>query len=226
MKKYRKRHWGLAACLAALAGYVDAIGFLKLGGLFVSFMSGNSTRLAVGLAGNPLEAATAAGLIACFVGGVVAGSLLAAATGTARKAAVLALVAVLLGCATYLATAHDERWTTLVMAVAMGVANCVFQRDGEVSIGVTYMTGALVKLGQHLAASLLGRDRFGWAPYLLLWCGLVAGAYAGASVYQRLGAAALAIGAAMAAVLVVVAWRMGPAEPLAAQPAERRAGMP
>ena len=50
MTRYDSRRWFLAACLAALAGYVDAIGFLKLGGLFVSFMSGNSTRLAVGLA--------------------------------------------------------------------------------------------------------------------------------------------------------------------------------
>ena len=31
--------------MSTLAGYVDAIGFLHLGGLFVSFMSGNSTRM-------------------------------------------------------------------------------------------------------------------------------------------------------------------------------------
>ena len=35
--------------LSTLAGYVDATGFLMLGGFFVSFMSGNSTRLGVGL---------------------------------------------------------------------------------------------------------------------------------------------------------------------------------
>lgn len=31
--------------LSALASYVYAIGFIELGGFFVSFMSGNSTRL-------------------------------------------------------------------------------------------------------------------------------------------------------------------------------------
>ena len=36
----------MAVLLAALAGYVDSIGFLQLGGLFVSFMSGNTTRMA------------------------------------------------------------------------------------------------------------------------------------------------------------------------------------
>jgi uncharacterized protein DUF1275 len=40
------RHNVILACaLSALAGYVDGIGFLHLNGLFVSFMSGNSTRM-------------------------------------------------------------------------------------------------------------------------------------------------------------------------------------
>jgi len=65
----------LATCLSALAGYVDATGFLMLGGFFVSFMSGNTTRLAVGIARGSSEAAMAAGLIGLFVVGVIAGSL-------------------------------------------------------------------------------------------------------------------------------------------------------
>jgi len=50
MVGYQRRFKVVAVALAALAGYVDVIGFLKIGGLFVSFMSGNSTRLAIGLA--------------------------------------------------------------------------------------------------------------------------------------------------------------------------------
>jgi len=34
----------LAGLLSALAGMVDAIGYLHLGGLFISFMSGNRAR--------------------------------------------------------------------------------------------------------------------------------------------------------------------------------------
>jgi uncharacterized membrane protein YoaK (UPF0700 family) len=38
MNRYDRKIWGLAACFAALAGYVDALGFVYLGGFFVSFM--------------------------------------------------------------------------------------------------------------------------------------------------------------------------------------------
>src|SRR6516162_2350884 len=72
----------LAGFLAALAGMVDAIGYLRLGHLFVSFMSGNSTQLAVAIGrGNLTEAGVIAELIALFVLGAAAGQVLAGLTG-------------------------------------------------------------------------------------------------------------------------------------------------
>ncbi|HWW25634.1 MAG TPA: DUF1275 family protein, partial [Caulobacter sp.] len=71
MKDYRRRDVALAAGLSGVAGYIDAIGFLKLGGFFVSFMSGNSTRLGVGIAtGQWTMVRTALTLIGLFVAGV------------------------------------------------------------------------------------------------------------------------------------------------------------
>jgi uncharacterized membrane protein YoaK (UPF0700 family) len=90
------------------------------------------------------------------------------------------------------------------MALAMGAENAVFERDGEVSIGLTYMTGTLVKVGQRLTAALFGGDRFAWAPYLLLWAGLAAGA----SVYPVVGLQGLWAAVAAIAILAVLADRI------------------
>ena len=219
MRRYDFPRHVMAMGLAALAGFIDALGFLKLGGLFVSFMSGNSTRLAVGLAAGTSVALTAAGLIGAFVGGVLAGALLARAAGQWRKQAVLGLVTLLLGVGGMLTVmAHAGDGLTLLMAAAMGAVNNVFQRNGEVSIGVTYMTGALVKLGQALAAALTGGPRLGWLPYLLLWLGLMTGAVAGAALFPVMDLRALWIACAFSALLLAWSVRMGPlpmASPLA-----------
>lgn len=205
MLRHRKRDMAVAIGAAALAGFVDATGFLSLGGFFVSFMSGNSTRLAVGIAGIPGEALIAGRLIGCFVLGVVAGSLVGAAAKTMRRPVVLMLVAALVAMGAMLAgTAEDL--AVLFVAAAMGAENTTFERDGEVSIGLTYMTGTLVKLGQRLAAALLGGPKLAWAPYLLLWLGLVSGAIAGALTWPLLGLAGLWIAVAGALALAGASW--------------------
>ncbi len=207
MIQYRRRAHFLAFALAMLAGFVDVLGFLKLGGLFVAFMSGNSTRLAVGLATQSGVAAIAAMLIGCFVVGVIAGSLISSvAPDGKRKAAVLAAVAVMLIAAATLERLTSGNAVVVAMAVAMGCANTVFQRDGEVSIGVTYMTGTLVKLGQRISDALRGGNRTAWMPYLLLWLALMAGALAGAASYAAIGLTSLWIAAAWAAALSITAW--------------------
>jgi uncharacterized membrane protein YoaK (UPF0700 family) len=201
MLRHRKRDIAIAVGASVLAGYVDAIGFLSLGGFFVSFMSGNSTRLAVGVAGLPTEALIAARLIASFVAGVVLG----AAAKRWRRPGVLLLVAGLLASATLVAMGAPDLGMLLV-AAAMGAENTTFERDGEVSIGLTYMTGALVKLGQRLAGALMGGPKLAWAPYLMLWLGLVGGAVAGALAWPALGLAGLWVGVAGALVLAGAAF--------------------
>lgn len=98
------------------------------------------------------------------------------------------------------------------LALAMGAENAVFQRDGEVSIGVTYMTGTLVKLAQGIADAMQGRGRWSWVPYLWLWLGLATGAVAGAGLYRALAMNALWIAAGAAALLSLFAARLSPVE--------------
>ncbi|WP_419255208.1 YoaK family protein [Caulobacter sp. ErkDOM-YI] len=204
MKDYGRRDVALAAVLSGVAGYVDAIGFLKLGGFFVSFMSGNSTRLGVGLATGHFGAAlTALALIALFVAGVVLGALVARRAGEDRRAMVMALEAVLLACAAGLIMAGLDGPGVAAMVLAMGAENAVFQRNGDVGVGLTYMTGALVKAGQRIAAALTGGDRWAWRPFVLLWAGLTLGGALGAAAYLKFGVLALWGAALVVAALAV-----------------------
>lgn len=205
MRHYDRPVVVLAVCLAILAGYIDAIGFLGMGGFFVSFMSGNSTRFGVGIAGGVADVALiAGGLILCFVGGVILGSV-AGRLGSPRMRmrTVLLLVAALLTLAA--AGPFGAVATMAFLAAAMGAENTVFERDNEVSIGLTYMTGTLVRLGQNLTATLFGGPAFGWVRYLALWGGLAAGTVAGALTYAAIGLSGIWFGAAAALILAFAA---------------------
>lgn len=198
----------LAASLSSLAGFVDAVGFIAVGGYFVSFMSGNTTQAAVAIADGAWHDLLVAGsLIVAFVVGVVGGSLAASVRGIRRRPVVLALVTALLVIA---AGAHAASapvvLCALVVAAAMGAENATFERDGEVSIGLTYMTGTLVKLGQSLARVVRGdRDR-AWLRYAVLWSGLAGGAVLGALVYRGLGFASVWVAAGGAALATLVTY--------------------
>ena len=95
----------------------------------------------------------------------------------------------------------------LLAAFAMGAENATFEEGGEVRIGLTYMTGTLVKIGQRLAAAATGKATGAWLPYLQLWLGLVCGAVLGTVAQARLQANALWIAAALTAALAVSASR-------------------
>lgn len=189
MQTYRRAQRGLAIGVASLAGFIDALGFLQLGGLFVSFMSGNSTRFGVGMRNAPFSsvALLPALMILLFVLGVIGGRILRHFVTRLPSTALLAGMTVLLALGGVLFLLDMPIEAVMLMAAAMGAANNIFFRQGEVSIGVTYVTGTLVKLGQRLAGLLLREKGTEWLHYLLLWLGLVAGAFAGATGYAILG---------------------------------------
>jgi uncharacterized membrane protein YoaK (UPF0700 family) len=205
--RYDKRTRMLAASLAAVAGYVDATGFLASKGFFVSFMSGNSTRLAVGTVERATDAAAALALITIFVVGVVIGSLVGRRAGRHQRSSVIALVACTLGLAALLAALNLPHAALGLMALAMGAENAIFEAEGEVQIGLTYMTGTLVKFGQRLGTALSGGDRWSWAPYAMLWLGLVAGAVLGAAMFPLVGFSSLWLPAALLALLALTVRR-------------------
>ena len=197
-----RRNIGLACALSALAGYVDGIGFLHLGGLFVSFMSGNSTRMGVSLAeGHWSSASEALGLVALFVIGAAAGSLIVLGRGANRQPWVLLAEASLLAAGALCYAFGLSNVAVAAIVLAMGLENAVFQIDGGAGLGLTYITGALVKVGQLLATALTGGACWAWLPNLLLWAALVAGAVCGAMAYHWINLAAIWFAAALALAL-------------------------
>jgi uncharacterized membrane protein YoaK (UPF0700 family) len=83
----------------------------------------------------------------------------------------------------------------------MGLENAVFQIEGGAGLGLTYVTGALVKVGQLIATALTGGRRWDWVPNLLLWAALVAGSACGALAYHWINLAAVWFAAALALIL-------------------------
>lgn len=198
---------GLALCLSALAGFVDAAGFLLTKGLFVSFMSGNSTRLAVGVISDGHVMVLAGGLIGMFMIGVVGGAVIAGAA-PAPKSAVMAASTGLLILSASIASLGMLLGAAAILAAAMGALNNVFLKDGEVAIGVTYMTGTIVRAGQRIAGAITGDGPSDWLPHILLWLALIAGAVAGATIATRSAVLSLWIAAGCAALLALVAQRL------------------
>ncbi len=199
----------LACLLASTAGYVDAVGFLDLGGFFVSFMSGNTTRMAAETTTSHIAGAgKALGLIGLFFVGSVAGGLLARYRD--GRVSVLVGTSTLVGIA---AIATTQPWlpvpAVLIAAVAMGMLNATFVHDGQVSVPVTYVTGSLVKAGHQVANALLGGPRWDWARPALIWASLACGALLGGSLYSAMGGMP-ALWPALAALiaLTLITWRV------------------
>ena len=189
----------LAACIALIAGYVDAIGFVGYGGTFVSFMSGNSTRVGAGAVDSAHAAAGLTGLvIAAFVAGVAAGQALGGTRDATRRLRVALLTTASLALAATLPHFVDVYFALLAAAFAMGATNTLFA-NSPLPVGLTYMTGTLVKLGQSLGQRLRGESAPPMTPYLLHWLALAGGAALGAGAFalwefSALWAAAIAAG--------------------------------
>lgn len=201
MYRYDPARQRLALGLAGLAGLVDATGFVVAGGYFTSFMSGNTTRMGVELVERPTLALLPLGLIGCFLAGVIAGALVLRRVRGRHKRVLLGLVAMLLGSGAGLLLAGWPLSFLALSAMAMGLANNIFSRDGEVTVGVTYMTGALVRFGQGIAARLAGEPLLSAHGYGLLWTALAAGAATGGVLCWIAPVAAAGVGCAAALTL-------------------------
>lgn len=189
MRDVSRTAYGGALVLTAIAGYIDALAFILTGGLFVSFMSGNSTQAGVELIdGRAGTAMIAISLVASFVAGVTVGRLVdlrfsqltmsGRLFGFALGLSVAMLTTVL---------APDVLASVIPLAFMMGAMNTLFVADGRARVALTYATGTLVTCGLSLAERIAGDRSSDWRRPLLLWVAIAAGAVAGAICWGAVG---------------------------------------
>ena len=134
-----------AALLAGIAGYVDAICYLRLGGAFAANMTGNLVEVGLSAAqGKWREAAWLVSLLIAFFFGILAARFVLRTHRSPRfslllEAAIIALAATgLLGSA-----------AVPVLAAAMALQNEAVTH-GVVAVNVGFITGDIQRLGERL----------------------------------------------------------------------------
>lgn len=204
----------LGLLLTAAAGFIDAIGFIELGGFYTSFMSGNTTQLGDALANGvwPVALLTAS-LVLLFFLGSVAGSALALTGRHWGPVRALALVMLALVAALSLTmTGYPASQAMLALAIAAGAQNAVLLSEGSVRLGATFVTGTLFAAGLDLSKAFRREaPPWRWAQHLLVWASLLAGAALGAFGYRALDIYALAVPLAVYATFfcgfAILGWR-------------------
>lgn len=215
----------LASSLSVVAGMTDAIGFSQTNE-FVSFMSGNTTRMAIAFAnGDWSRAERLLMVLVLFVIGNVLGAIVARLGGHRHGTVLLTYVGVLLALAAGLPNIPglsdtlgletlpgmrrrmsdlDMTLPSLVlMILAMGALNSAVEVVEGVALGLTYVTGALSKFGRGLGRFIMGDRRFDWALQLAPWTGLVCGAILGTLLDNKIERHALWLPCALTFILVV-----------------------
>jgi uncharacterized membrane protein YoaK (UPF0700 family) len=184
--------------LAMTSGAFDAIGFLGLGGVFASVMTGNVVLLGLSAGNrNGLLAAHAVVAISGYVIGVTAGVRVAGdrpPTGTADwSTAVNAVLAIEFGLVVVFAvgwelargkpTTPSQLALIGIAAVAMGLQSASVRASTRAAVSTTYLTGTLTDVVATLAS---GRAlRLEWTGVGVLAAALIGAVLAGAAVVER-----------------------------------------
>lgn len=201
----------LGLLLTASAGFVDAVAFLQLGGFFASFMSGNTTQLGIGLAGQPGILGKVliwfpAALIGLFFTGAFIGTWLVLAYG--RRGSLMVLTSVVIMLFLIAVLRRDGALIVqpvLFLAAAMGAQNAAVLPMGSARLGVTYVTGTLFNAAADLAASIRKKaPKWRWVQLLAVWAALMLGALIGGLCHAWLGLDALFVPCIIKVVVILI----------------------
>ena len=139
-----------------IAGFVDAYGMITYG-VYVSFMSGNTTQTGYQAAEGAFGPASLSGLaILFFVVGSFAGTLMVEFSGRYARQVLYSVVAASLAAIIGLTQlgALPGAGAIASISVAMGVMNNALSRVGAQAVSLTFVTGSLSRVGSSLALAL------------------------------------------------------------------------
>jgi uncharacterized membrane protein YoaK (UPF0700 family) len=174
-----------AMALAAASGATDAIGYLSLGHVFTSAMTGNLVLLGISLGHhNGERAGRVLASLACFVVGAALGARIARShqaddpvwpPAITRALAIEAVIFVMYAACWWSVGARPDIVAKAVLlglgAVALGIQSSAMQRFG-VGLNTTFLSGSLTTLVGKLATGHRFRES---RHHLLLLLGLVCG---------------------------------------------------
>jgi len=156
----------VAVALASVAGFIDAVGFITLRGLFVAHMSGNSVKFGVFAGGGNFSLAVPAAVaVALFVAGVALGTVAAELAARRRFRSVAAtvlgvqaaLIAAFMLYGSTILTGRQVAGRSLggfyvlagLAVVSMGIQTSALRQVAGRTVSTTYVTGVLTALTQE-----------------------------------------------------------------------------
>jgi uncharacterized membrane protein YoaK (UPF0700 family) len=147
--------WILAIFLALIAGYLDGYGLLFLG-VYVSFMSGNTTVAGLRTGQASFHAVLPSAIaVLSFVTGSFLGNLVSQSKLRYSHRLIFGVIAGLL--ATVVGLQRHGTWNATaeiaLLSLAMGMMNPALSQVGVESVSLTFVTGTLNRMGGHLAAA-------------------------------------------------------------------------
>jgi uncharacterized membrane protein YoaK (UPF0700 family) len=196
-----------AVSLSLLAGMADSIGFIEYAQLFMSFMSGNTTRFGEAASdADWIGVARFGGVIVVFCLGAFLGTLVAAWSGRWRLTALLSVQGTLILIGVFMPNGPDAvPWHVYPIVLALGLQNATLQDEAGRSLALTYVTGTVVRFGAGLANMLLHKPAPSFWIQGPLWLGLTVGAVIGGFLQHYFGEKAFLFPAGAILILAVLA---------------------
>ena len=147
-----------AICLATVAGYTDGYG-LRQFNTFISFMSGNTTIAGVSVGEQRFHAALpeAVAIIFFLVGTFLGHWILVGKYRHSHRIVLLTSAGFMVAFVILnLRVAIVAEVGIALLSASMGIMNPAVARIGAESVNVTFVTGALNKIGNHLVLAARG----------------------------------------------------------------------